>query len=139
MAGIPAYLPDHALRIAAFSLDAVRAANSVAWDEDNPSMGTISIRARPRATAPPRHRAAPRPDALRGAAAAPYRSTGGSTWLGSGCSRRGRPADRHACPWQHAREGGQEGGHQRPRARAFERRQARGAGRAAPPGRPPSR
>lgn len=42
--GMPEPQSDHALRVARFALDAVRAANSVRVDKDNPDAGTIDIR-----------------------------------------------------------------------------------------------
>lgn len=44
VAGIPSFQPDHALRIAKFSVEAIRAANTVAVDEDDPAKGFVNIR-----------------------------------------------------------------------------------------------
>lgn len=45
-AGIPSYQSDHTLRVAKFSIEAVKAANTVAVDETDPSKGFVNIRVR---------------------------------------------------------------------------------------------
>lgn len=44
VAGIPRFQPDHTLRVAQFSLSAVRAANKVMVDPNNPDLGYVNIR-----------------------------------------------------------------------------------------------
>lgn len=43
--GLPELQPDHTARVARFALDAVKAANEVAIDPDNPERGCVHIRA----------------------------------------------------------------------------------------------